>query len=560
MTRIFGWLTVFWAVVVCFALCATSAASAAVTRVFDCTGPDCSRLIAKPNDYLDMSTGTESQPCVSSAAAPTGACSAASCIYDTTNSKLYFCGTSGWVDISGGGGGGSPAFSAITTGENTGQTLEVGSGSTLKPKGLGLIGANRTYNTLRLMAEDKTITAALDWMKWVDTVTVDSSFAFPTLLNATGTLHYDFEPFLNLGPGFFSFQPMIEIDTDIEMTGATAFFANPRFNPLTGNTLTLTGSVPTIFSGFLMEKDGGGSVDSSTDIVQYGTGGAVESGFTLDRVLGYECGAPALPVTGSDPPGTIDNRSCFVATAQTTATNTVGFETLGAIDFGLKVASGAGIGAQINDAALGLDINDGVYGITIDSTSDTALTITPDPSEVGVDINSSAIAVDIDDGVYGITIDSTSNTALAINPDAGQIAIDINGGGTGVDIAAGVTTGIVNASKTVYSPGTASDPGTSTSFTVTKTVTEFSSSTGRNPILLANGVDGQVTTFVNVGTGAMVFHNGSGSNMRLTTTSCQTLCANYFVDYCSLSTGDTLTAVYLDALSDWVVVSCSNNG
>jgi hypothetical protein len=514
VARIFGWLTVLWIVLLGFSFFATPAHPAGVTRVFDCSGPDCSRLTAKTNDYLDMGSGTQSQPCVESTSAPTGACAASACVYDTTNSKLYFCGASGWAEIAGGGGG-STAFSAITTGENTGQTLEVGTGSTLKPKGLGLIGANRTYNTLRLMAEDKTITAALDFIKWVETVTIDSIGALPTFVKATGTFHYDFEPTYQLGPSFFSFQPIIEIDTTMTMTGANAFYANPKFKPIkAGDTLTLLGNVPTIFSGFVMDSTGDGSVASTSDIVQYGTGGTVQSGFTLDRVLGYECGAPVAA-------GTITNRSCFVATAQTTATNTVGFETLGTIDYGVKIASGAEVGAEIDNAAL---------------------------------------AIDIDDGVYGITIDSTSSTALAINPEAGQIAIDINGGGTGVDIAAGVTTGIVNASKTVYSPGTAVDPGTSTSFTVTKTVTEFSSSTGRNPILLANGVDGQVTTFVNVGTGNMVFHNGSNSNMRLTQTSCETVCANYIIDFCSLSTGDTLTAVYLDALSDWVVVSCSNNG
>lgn len=513
MARIFGWLTVLWIVLLGFSFFATPAHPAGVTRVFDCSGPDCSRLTAKTNDYLDMGSGTQSQPCVESTSAPTGACAASACVYDTTNSKLYFCGASGWAEIAGGGGG-SAAFSAITTGENTGQTLEVGTGSTLKPKGLGLIGANRTYSTLRLMAEDKTITAALDWMKWVETVTVGSNTAFPTFVSATGTFHYDVEPVLNLGPSFFSFQPIIEIDTTMTITGANAFYANPKFTPLASKTLTLLGTVPTIYSGFLMENSGGGSVASTSDIVQYGTGGSVESGFTLDRVVGYECGAPVAA-------GTIDNRSCFVATAQTTATDTVGFETLGTIDYGVKIADG---------------------------------------SSVGVQVNNSAYAIDIDDGVVGITIDSTSGTALAINPDAGQIAVDINGGGTGVDIAAGVTTGIVNASKTVYSPGTASDPGTSTSFTVTKTVTELSSSTARNPILLANGVDGQVTTFVNVGTGNMVFHNGSGSNMRLTQTSCETVCGNYIIDFCSLTTGDTLTAVYLDALSDWVVISCSNNG
>jgi hypothetical protein len=525
VARIFGWLTVLWIVLLGFSFFATPAHPAGVTRVFDCSGPDCSRLTAKTNDYLDMGSGTQSQPCVESTSAPTGACAASACVYDTSNSKLYFCGASGWAEIAGGGGG-STAFSAITTGENTGQTLEVGTGSSLKTTGFGLIGANRTFATLKVMDEDKTITAALDFIKWGGlagkTVTVGSNNAFPTFVSATGTFHYDVEPVLNLGPSFFSFQPIIEIDTTMTITGANAFYANPKFTPLASKTLTLLGTVPTIYSGFLMENSGGGSVASTSDIVQYGTGGSVESGFTLDRVLGYECGAPVAA-------GTITNRSCFVATAQTTATDTVGFETLGTIDFGLKIADG---------------------------------------SSVGVQVNNSAYAIDINDGAIGITIDSTSGTALAINPDAGQIAIDINGGGTGVDIAAGVTTGIVNASKTVYSPGTAVDPGTS-AFTVTKTVTEFNPAADRN-IILAAGTDGQVTTFVNINsshviqfwiTGNLAW-SVSPSNIRVSATSCQTICANNAIlgDYCALGQGDTLTALYLDSLSDWVVVSCSNNG
>ncbi|MDG2336863.1 MAG: hypothetical protein P8N94_02595 [Gammaproteobacteria bacterium] len=365
---------------------------------------------------------------------------------------------------------------------------------------------------MRLMAEDKTITTALDFVKWVDEVEIDHNLAFPVFVNATGTFHYDVEPFSQLGPSFFSFQPSIEIGTTMTMTGANAFYANPRFKPLGGSTLTLLGGVPTIFSGFRMENSGGGSVASTSDIVQYGTGGAVESGFTLDRVVGYECGAPVAA-------GTIDNRSCFVATAQTTATDTVGFETLGTIDYGVKIADG---------------------------------------SSVGVQVNNSAYAIDIDDGVVGITIDSTSGTALAINPDAGQIAVDINGGGTGVDIAAGVTTGIVNASKTVYSPGTAVDPGTST-FTVTKTVTEFNPAADRS-VVLADGTDGQIATFVNVHASKWFQFVASSSNVKLSTTSCPTFCANYFVDYCRLTQGDAITLLFLDSLSDWVVISCSNNG
>ena len=203
----------------------------------------------------------------------------------------------------------------------------------------------------------------------------------------------------------------------------------------------------------------------------------------------------------------------------------MGFETLGTIDYGVKIADG---------------------------------------SSVGVQVKNSAYAIDIDDGVVGITIDSTSGTALAINPDAGQIAIDINGGGTGVDIAAGVATGIVNASKTVYSPGTAVT-SIATPFAVTKSVVEFNPSSNHS-IKLSNGTDGQVVTFVGIhASSAVLFWGNTGggldSNIRLTATSCPTACTSYGpLPFCAISNGDTLTALYLDSLSDWVVISCSNNG
>ena len=249
MARIFGWLTVLWISLLVFSFLATPAHPAGVTRVFDCSGPDCSRLTAKTNDYLDMGSGTQSQPCVESTSAPTGACAASACVYDTTNSKLYFCGASGWAEIAGGGGG-SSAFSSITTGENTGQTLEVGTGSTLKPKGLGLIGANRTFNTLRLMAEDKTITTALDFVKWVDEVEIDHTLAFPVFVNATGTFHYDVEPYSQPWAVFFQFSAVDRNRHHDDDDGGECFLRKPAIQATWGLHTDATGGNPHHFFGF----------------------------------------------------------------------------------------------------------------------------------------------------------------------------------------------------------------------------------------------------------------------------------------------------------------------
>jgi hypothetical protein len=88
---------------------AEPAKAANVTRVWSQQGPDVSRLIAAPNDILDVSGGTSSVPCVASAGAPTTSCVGGSCAFDGTT--LYFCGDSGsWSPISGGGGSTAPYY------------------------------------------------------------------------------------------------------------------------------------------------------------------------------------------------------------------------------------------------------------------------------------------------------------------------------------------------------------------------------------------------------------------------------------------------------------------
>ena len=94
---------------------AAPASAANITRVFDCTGPDCSRLIAKPNDYLDMSDGTDSKPCVASNGAPLTTCLAGACAYDTTGNELNFCDSTGTWQPIGGGGGSTAPYGVITS-------------------------------------------------------------------------------------------------------------------------------------------------------------------------------------------------------------------------------------------------------------------------------------------------------------------------------------------------------------------------------------------------------------------------------------------------------------
>ena len=137
--------------------------------------------------------------------------------------------------------------------------------------------------------------------------------------------------------------------------------------------------------------------------------------------------------------------------------------------------------------------------------------------------------------------------------------------------------GINNNSTTVNPPGTALDP-TSTVI-VSRTVVEFSPSATRN-VAIANGHDGQIATFVNTHPTNIInlFRNTVGaipaSNLRVNKGSCPAtingseanpLCYDFvylgtnYGPVCTLGQGDTITAMYLDSLSDWVVVSCANN-
>ena len=137
--------------------------------------------------------------------------------------------------------------------------------------------------------------------------------------------------------------------------------------------------------------------------------------------------------------------------------------------------------------------------------------------------------------------------------------------------------GINNNSTTVNPPGTALDPASTV--TVSRTVVEFSPSTTRN-VAIANGHDGQVATFVNTHSTNVInfFRNPVGSipasNVRVDEGSCPAtingsetnpLCYDFvylgtnFGPVCTLGQGDTITAMYLDSLSEWVVVSCANN-
>lgn len=74
------------------------------------------------------------------------ACSVGQAFFLTSasaGSNWYGCTTANTWTLEGGGGGGSPSFSAITNGTNTGHTLTVGNSTVLAPTGTGIINADQ---------------------------------------------------------------------------------------------------------------------------------------------------------------------------------------------------------------------------------------------------------------------------------------------------------------------------------------------------------------------------------------------------------------------------------
>jgi hypothetical protein len=74
------------------------------------------------------------------AGVPTGTCGANALAVNTTNGNLYSCNGGVWTLV--GGGGGSSAFSALTSGTNTTAAMVVGTGASLASTGTGTIHAS----------------------------------------------------------------------------------------------------------------------------------------------------------------------------------------------------------------------------------------------------------------------------------------------------------------------------------------------------------------------------------------------------------------------------------
>lgn len=99
---------------------------------------------------------------LSGSGAPSGGCAFVLHYVDVLNNKSYDCNNSGWFLI-GPGAAGSAAFSSLTSGTNTGQTLTVGNGSVLAPSGTGVVNANQCNGgTCGTLTGNQTITLSGD--------------------------------------------------------------------------------------------------------------------------------------------------------------------------------------------------------------------------------------------------------------------------------------------------------------------------------------------------------------------------------------------------------------
>src|SRR5438132_805742 len=76
---------------------------------------------------------------ITASGAPTGACSYIFQYIDSATGNQYNCKAGAWNQI--GAGGGSTAFSAITSATNTSAAMVVGSGASLGTSGTGTITA-----------------------------------------------------------------------------------------------------------------------------------------------------------------------------------------------------------------------------------------------------------------------------------------------------------------------------------------------------------------------------------------------------------------------------------
>lgn len=208
---------------------AAPASAANITRVFDCTGPDCSRLIAKPNDYLDMSDGTDSKPCVASNGAPLTTCLAGACAYDTTGNELNFCDSTGtWQPI--GGGSSTAPYGVISTG-------------TWYPVMWGLVTGHAWFGTS-------------DGHTWIGTNTTPDT-AEIKLLNPTVA------SYRVTAVGLTNSGSEVEVPVVSVLTGATLGGSGSRI-PVEAAVMRVSTASPTGFYGWGLQRTNPTPVDGAT--------------------------------------------------------------------------------------------------------------------------------------------------------------------------------------------------------------------------------------------------------------------------------------------------------
>ena len=137
------------------------------------------------------------------------------------------------------------------------------------------------------------------------------------------------------------------------------------------------------------------------------------------------------------------------------------------------------------------------------------------------------------------------------------------GAGVGLDIAAGVTTGVRNASRTVYTPDeetidAASDTIPSSSSLVEITVSGGNVALTSQPSIAA-GVDGQVLRIINVSSNTLTLTQGAARNIR--TGQCTGVCQLGPPAKCDLGEEESVEFTYLNSVDSgtWVQTGCMAN-
>jgi excisionase family DNA binding protein len=206
--------------------------------------------------------------------------------WDTDDNKLQVFDGSTWTDVS--AGGGSSAFSAITSGTNTSAAMEVGTGASLTYSGTGTITAS-----------DLTCTDCLDFTEFANSMTLDETtdIALGSLtLSTSGTGALDFN-----STGQVSFASNVNAENGLDVTTADLTVGGANFSvaPGTGNitsagvldingagtsdiagTLNLSGNTLTSTGDLTINPSGGDVILSDGDVFIIG-GHAAGGGYNV---------------------------------------------------------------------------------------------------------------------------------------------------------------------------------------------------------------------------------------------------------------------------------------